>query len=243
MRTPDPPDGPGEEQSVDRLWGLPDEGNVLGGVWDGVSGQRLDEEEGEDDTDSWISGEFANNENWDVMSNNEVEINEGFPPPFGRGAHHQWSRIYRPGEGRTRPNTPEHRSRGGEEPNASTWLLRTTSPRQGAFRRRRTGSSSTVGESQSEVSGSFDGEGHFTVRFRQRDVDAPGRRRRSAEAQTEPAAGAFQNEPVSVASQEGGTEEVPQVIDEAELLASGSQDFGNVIQTAETEETRVMSPM
>ena len=255
MRTPDPPggsgppDGPGEEQVVDRLWGLPDDGNVLGGMRDGVSGQRLDEEEGEDDTDSWISGEFAfaNNEDWDVRSNNEVEIIEGFPPPFGRGAHHQRSRIYRPGEGRARPDTPEHRStrarqpRREEEPNASTWLLRSTSPRQGAFRRRRTGSSSTVGESQGEVSGSVDGEGHFTVRFRQREVDALGRRRRSAEAQTEPATGAFQGEVASAVPQEGA-EEVPQAVDEAELPTRGLQDFANVIQTEEPNVIQTEEP-
>ena len=130
IRTPDPQDNTGDEQLEDRLWRLPDGGNALGGVWDGVSGQRLDEEEGEDDSDSWISGEFAfaNNGNWDARSNDD----EGFPPPFGRGAHHQRSRIYQPKEGRTRPNTPEHSTlehsrtrarhrREAEAAQASTW--------------------------------------------------------------------------------------------------------------------------
>ena len=243
MRTPDPPDGsgppggPGEEQFVDRLWGLPDDGNVLGGMWDVWMRKKVKLIR----TVGYLVSlhKFANNENWDVMSNNEVEVNEGFPPPFGRGAHHQRSRIYRPGEGRTRPNTPHRSTRarqprgGAEEPNASTWLLGSTSPRQGAFRRRRTGSSSTVGESQSEVSGSFDGEGHFTVRFRQRGVDALGRRRRSTEAQTEPATGAFPSETASMVPQEGGAEEVPQVVDEAEVLAAGPQNVASVIQSAE----------
>ena len=86
-----------------------------------------------------------------------------FPPPFGRGARHQNDRVFRPGQGRVRGRTPEElyrfqRRREEDVARSSSWQPRHSTPRPKAERRRRSSSSSTVGTSQSEVSGSFDAD-------------------------------------------------------------------------------------
>ena len=174
-----------EDRVEDRLWGRPDDVDVPGGVWDGVSGADYGEE---DDSDSWISGEFAfsNRANWDIQEDETVNIWRGdreFPPPFGRGARHQNDRVFRPGQGRVRGRTPEElyrfqRRREEDVARSSSWQPRHSTPRPKTERRRRSSSSSTVGTSQSEVSGSFDGEGSFRLRVTTRGP-ALGKRRSS----------------------------------------------------------------
>ena len=58
--------------------------------------EREQDEEEDDDSGSFVSGLM-------VRTQSRKE-SRGGTPPFGRGAHNQRARIYRPGEGRQRAN-------------------------------------------------------------------------------------------------------------------------------------------